>query len=190
MDRKTAALILFCISLPLFLLLISYQTTLFFTDLTAEQRAVFDFLQKEDKLQGYTEPELSHLEDVKRVMTFAEVVFYSLLLLTSLILTYYRREKHFIITLLRYAGITTVSLLIVLLTAVAVSFTSSFTFFHQLFFPQGNWTFPADSMLIQAFPLEFFITISRNIFLQAFLIGSLFILVSYYLSYVYRHPRP
>src|SRR3989344_525893 len=130
MDRKTAALILFCISLPLFLLLFSYQTTLFFTDLTAEQRAVFDFLQKEDKLQGYTEPELSHLEDVKRVMTFAEVVFYSLLLLTSLILTYYRREKHF------------------------------------------------------------FITISRNIFLQAFLIGSLFILVSYYLSYVYRHPRP
>ena len=127
MNNKKAALIVFCVLLPLFLLLFSYKATLFFTDLTVEQRAVFDFLEGNKgvgSLEGYTEPELSHLEDVQRVMMYAEAVFYALLLIISLVFTYYRKDKQFTSRLLRYGGIATVLLLVVLLIAVAVSFTS------------------------------------------------------------------
>ena len=37
----------------------------------------------------------------------------------------------------------------------AISFDSFFTTFHSLFFSQGNWTFPYDSLLICALPTEF-----------------------------------
>ncbi|NDK31002.1 lipoprotein intramolecular transacylase Lit [Nesterenkonia haasae] len=32
-----------------------------------------------------------------------------------------------------------------------------FTEFHNLFFPQGNWSFPSDSTLIRLYPEQFWI---------------------------------
>lgn len=53
------------------------------------------------------------------------------------------------------------SLLIVLLFALGiwaiVDFNSLFTFMHLALFPQGNWTFPADSLLIRLFPEAFWL---------------------------------
>ena len=37
----------------------------------------------------------------------------------------------------------------------AIDFTGFFTMFHNLFFSQGNWTFPFDSLLICALPTPF-----------------------------------
>ena len=37
-------------------------------------------------------------------------------------------------------------------------FSMFFEFFHKVFFPQGNYSFPIDSALIQTFPLSFWIT--------------------------------
>ncbi len=39
----------------------------------------------------------------------------------------------------------------------AVDFSGFFTAFHGLFFPQGNWTFPFDSLLICMLPTPFWI---------------------------------
>lgn len=188
LNRKKAAAVLFSIVFALFLLLLSYQAVLFFTELTPFQEKVFLFLDTKGNLPvGFTTDEASHLVDVQKVMVFTNYVFYSLLLLLSLTLNYYRKDKAFLQKVLRYAGIYTVAFIFILLISSFFFFNTIFTIFHQVFFPQGNWIFPADSLLIQTFPLDFFITISKDIFLLSLFFGIIFILLSYYIQHVYRH---
>ena len=40
----------------------------------------------------------------------------------------------------------------------AVDFNGFFGVFHAVLFPQGNWTFPADSLLICMLPLNFWVS--------------------------------
>lgn len=42
----------------------------------------------------------------------------------------------------------------------AVDFNSFFAMFHAVLFPQGNWTFPADSLLICMLPLNFWVSMA------------------------------
>jgi integral membrane protein (TIGR01906 family) len=37
-------------------------------------------------------------------------------------------------------------------------FQKFFLWFHEIFFPQGNWSFPSTSLLIQSFPLMFWLS--------------------------------
>ncbi len=183
---KKSITILFCIVLPLFLLLLSYKTVLFFTSLTSAQEEVFLFLDGKQELSTeFTELERSHLEDVKEVMMYADYVLYVLLLTLALVITYYKKQKDFVLKLFEYGGKTTIAAMLLLGMLSFLFFDALFTIFHQIFFPQGNWQFAADSLLIQTFPLEFFVTISRNIFLLTILLGILFIL----LEYSYHHVR-
>ena len=41
-----------------------------------------------------------------------------------------------------------------------VDFNGFFSLFHRILFPQGNWTFPADSLLICSLPLEFWMVMA------------------------------
>ena len=77
--NKKAILIIFCILLPLFLLLFSYKTILFVIDKTPAQQETIDFLQGKENLEmNYSSLEVSHLEDVKGVMSSANYLFYVL----------------------------------------------------------------------------------------------------------------
>src|SRR3989338_5239926 len=127
---KKLFLVLFCVSLPIFLMLFSYRIALFFTSLDANQEDTVNYLQNQEELSlNYTAAEVSHLEDVKSVMGITDYLFS--------------------------------------LTA----FDLAFTLFHNLFFPQGNWTFPSDSLLIRTFPLGFFMGMSYKIFLLSLGLG-------------------
>lgn len=56
---------------------------------------------------------------------------------------------------LRLAG----SLLVLVPVGLSlVSWDWLFAVFHLVLFPQGNWRFPADSMIIQTYPQEFFVS--------------------------------
>ena len=72
---------------------------------------------------------------------------------------------------LKYGGIITVLLTGIIFILTLFFFNTIFTLFHLLFFPQGNWVFSADSLLIQTFPEAFFVRISFLIFGLAFLSG-------------------
>ena len=173
MNKNKSLLIIFCILLPLFLLLFSYKTTLFFTELTADQESTMNFLNDKGELElDYTINEKSHLQDVKQVMNNFNYLFYFSLLILTLIITYYKKDQKQLKKLFKFGGITTVISLLVLLILILINFNYTFTIFHKLFFPQGNWIFVADSLLIQTFPIEFFIKISRIIFIQALILGS------------------
>ncbi len=188
LKSKTAVLSVFCVLLPLFLLLLSYQTILFFTELTPAQENIFYFLQGKEPLRaGFTQQESSHLEDVTSVMISTNIAFYVLLLIITIIFTYYKKDKELLLKLVGYGGKTTLLAMIIIGGVSFLFFDTAFTLFHQIFFPRGNWLFSPDSVLIQTFPMEFFITISRNIFLLTLGWGILFILIAYYYRYAYHH---
>lgn len=185
MNHNKLILIVFCIFLPLFLLLFSYKVVLGLSDLTENQQETIDFLNNKQELNlNYTTNEVSHLEDVKGVMNLIDYLFYFRLIIITLIITYYRKNKDQLKKLFKCGGITTLISIGLILLFVLISFNTTFTIFHQIFFPQGNWLFPIDSLLIQTFPIGFFIGISVKIFLLTMGLGSIFIGVSYYLKYV------
>ena len=172
MKKETVLIILFCPLLLIFLLLFSYKTTLFFTPLTVEQENTLHFLQGKEELKlEYTVNEISHLNDVKKVMGFMGYFLYGVLVILTGILTYYRKNKLYLRKLLFYGGIFSVAVILMKLVFILLLFDFSFAIFHSLFFPQGNWQFPADSLLIQTFPQEFFVKIGTIIFVQALFLG-------------------
>ena len=181
MKKDIVVVILFSISLFLFLLLFSYKTTVLFASKTAAQENTINYLQgKEELTINYTPLEISHLQDVKTVMRDINFIFYGLALVLTAIVIYYKKNKAFIQRLLWCGGITSVLLILAKLLFIVFLFNVSFTIFHAVLFPQGNWQFPADSVLIQTFPQEFFVKIGRIIFLVAFLLGIGLFSISFY----------
>src|SRR3989344_674426 len=187
--------VLFCILLPIFLMLFSYKMALEFTALDTNQESTVKYLQDRGDLSlgesslNYTANEVSHLEDVKGVMKIIDYLFYFSLLVLTLILTFYRKKKEETKKLLFYGGITTVIMLGMILLFLLLSFHSAFTVFHNLFFPQGNWQFASDSLLIQTFPLGFFIGMSYKIFVQSLIYGIIFILLYFLLKHAHSSQR-
>ena len=115
MNKNKLLLIIFCILLPIFLILFSYKTTLFFTDLNYNQQNTIDFLNDKEKLTlDYTETELSHLNDVKNLMKNVDFLFYILLLILTLIITYQKNKKEELRKLFKYGGITTIITLLII----------------------------------------------------------------------------
>ena len=160
-----------CIVLSIFTLLFSYHATLLFFPQTVNQENTLDYLNNNQPLlQNYTAAELSHLEDVQKVMSLADNIFYVSLVL-SLLLIIYGLKRKLLPKMLLYGGISIVSVIGLILILTLISFNSSFTAFHEIFFPQGNWQFPSDSLLIQTFQLDFFIKIDLTIFIQALMWG-------------------
>lgn len=175
---KKAVLIFFCFLFLVFLLLFSYKAVLYFTDVTPTQKQVFNFLENKGELsEEYTKNEVSHLQDVKQVMKYADYALYALLLVITLTITYYKKDKQFVLKLFNYGGKVIVAAIILLGAFSLFFFEVMFTLFHKIFFPQGNWIFVPDSLLIQTFPLEFFIGISKNIFALTLVLGVLVLVI-------------
>ena len=199
-------LLLFCLLFPFFLLLLSYQLTLIFYPLTPAQEQTINFLQGKEELKAnYTAAELSHLQDVQQIMKWVDVAFTALFLMViflavMVLATNSKTVRSKTINskeissqaewkkLVRWGGLVTVALVLVILLFLLLSFNTTFTLFHRLFFPQGNWLFPVESLLIQTFPLEFFVKIATMIFLLALALGSLFILLPPFFRHDLRRP--
>ena len=113
-----------------------------------------------DGRSGFDAGAVSHLIDVRRVLSAAKL-FTGLitLLVTIWIAVQLRRRKLAeISTVLRAGTVATIVLVVVAVIAAVSNFESFFTAFHQLFFRSGTWTFPSDSLLIQTFPEPFWVT--------------------------------
>ena len=184
MQKKKLFIIAWCILLPLFLLLLSYKLTLLLFPVTIAQAETFSYLSGQGRLNmNYTSLEMSHLDDVKKVMDTVNFLFYGLLIIVLIMIISQWKKKKFLVELCQDGGFSTIGTVILLFLAIILSFNITFTIFHLLFFPQGNWQFPADSLLIKNFPIGFFVRISTWIALLSFAEGSIFILLSYFLSY-------
>lgn len=106
----------------------------------------------------FTENEKSHLADVRIIMLCLK--YAAILSLVGIILIFLRlRTKGNlganVEKVCLYAAIANTAFLAIIIL-LSINFTWLFTNFHKVFFPQGNWIFPMDSLLITLFPREFF----------------------------------
>jgi len=137
-------------------------------------------LQDETGQKMYTPDELSHMVDVKDVVTSASTVWYVLGGVSIAILLWFliMRQWESIRKTFNAGGWITNGLLGALLVFLAVSFDKLFEYFHRLFFQDGTWTFSQSSTLIRLFPFEFW----RDAFILvigfALLIGVLLVLLT------------
>ncbi len=156
--------ILFCLFFTLSILLISYQLILATTTTTTPQQQTLDWLATNNTLPlNYTTSEFHHLQDVQKVMN--KVDFITIIsILASLTLGFYFYQHKRLTLNLWYASLTSSFILLSITILLFTSFDPIFTLFHKIFFSQGNWQFSADSLIIQTFPIEFFIRIGIKTF--------------------------
>jgi len=114
-------------------------------------------LNFEDGTPLFTDRELSHMEDVKGVVSGMRVglaaAMVILLILTVIANRYSLRSE--IIQAFYRGGWGIVGLIAAILFFVALSFNNLFTWFHQLFFESGTWLFYSSDTLIRLFPMRF-----------------------------------
>jgi len=101
--------------------------------------------QKRSIDQVLTTDELNHITDVKNLVQ--KLPFIALLLIIFLTILYKKLALD-ISQATKYALI----ILIIILPLIFLLFIPFFISFHQILFPEGNWSFPIDSILIQLYP--------------------------------------
>ncbi|MEP7166512.1 MAG: DUF1461 domain-containing protein [Candidatus Woesebacteria bacterium] len=121
----------------------------------------------------FTKDEIAHLKDVSRLYTPISVTISLLALGAWPVLIVAVVDKIKLQSSFKRAAKTLGVLVIVLLLCLAL-FPLFFETFHEVLFPQGNWSFPADSMLITIFPEIFWKLILSS------LIGALGIFAALY----------
>lgn len=101
--------------------------------------------------------EVAHLRDVRAVLSGARTATGTAALLLAAYVAWCVAKKRF--SLLRggmASGAAATAALVVLAVAASFfDFSSFFAAFHGLFFAEGTWTFPYDSLLIRLFPEPF-----------------------------------
>lgn len=101
----------------------------------------------------YTQSELEHLADVRRVIArlfaLGSAAAAAMALALAVDVGSGRRRTR---AALARGGQLASALTLVVGVFVAVAWNGLFTLFHSLLFPSGTWQFPADSRLIQLFP--------------------------------------
>lgn len=121
-----------------------------------------DTLQNDVSFDGglprpfYSEDELSHMKDAKVVFLAVRTLGWILLpvgAVTMLALILTRSDRKRIFSFGAIWGSASILILGALIgIIIALNFQAAFTVFHNIFFPQGNWQFPASSAMIQLLP--------------------------------------
>ncbi len=120
---------------------------------------VLNYLKGQGELDSrYSSSEQSHFRDVKHVLDFAKALALGLSFFVLMYLTlFFVLDKSEIYRLLRLSGIMIISFFSLLLITIAISFNGVFYLFHALLFPQGNWMFLFNSVIIIVFSEGFFV---------------------------------
>lgn len=104
----------------------------------------------------YLASEVSHMADVKTVLTVAFVTATAMAVLSILGALYLARRSPGGIRRSLFAGaLVTLVLVAVLLVLAVLGWEQFFTQLHTIFFANGNWTFRLDDTLIRLFPAQF-----------------------------------
>ena len=146
--------------------------------------AGIEYLENLQDLTGqkmFAPDELTHMEDVKDVVTISSTVWYVLGGVSIAILLWFviMRQWDSIRKAFNAGGWITVGLLSALLVFLAVSFDQLFVYFHRLFFEDGTWTFSQSSTLIRLFPFEFWRDAFVLVIGFALLVGVVFVILTH-----------
>ena len=124
----------------------------------------------------YSADAVSHLDDCFAVAKAAYVALAVLVVLAFACFAF-ARSANLLGRALFAAGGGILSLFALLGIWATADFDGLFAAFHGVLFAQGNWTFPADSLLICALPTEFWVGMGAVWFATSAIISILSILV-------------
>jgi len=110
-----------------------------------------------DGRPGFDAGAVSHLADVRGVLSGARTITGVLALLLAIVIGFEiaRKRTDRIADALFAGAIASVALVLLAVVAATSNFDAFFSAFHGLFFKAGTWTFYSDSLLIQTFPEPF-----------------------------------
>ncbi len=141
-----------------------------------DKKDVFQLVDPNGYLITITLSEQSHMNDVKKLsQTFFSFHNFILIIFLFLLGIFIQQKKFSQLRHIFTSTFWVVNILIlVCLVAVIFFWNAFFTLFHQVFFPQGNWGFPEESLIIQLFPEQFWIASAITVLLltwiQSFLL--------------------
>jgi integral membrane protein (TIGR01906 family) len=147
------------------------------------------YFHNKAELSYFTESEKSHMSDVKKIIYTTSTIYYSAIMIIMLLFFYcYRRYKnnnHSFVNIVSksmiFGSLAAIIFLSIIFVIAVFGFDGFFIGFHEIFFPQGNWTFDNTSLLITLFPQSFFINIGLRIFLYAMFQSLIFFGIGYYI---------
>ena len=128
----------------------------------------------------FNERELSHMEDVKAVVTGMRVALAigMLILLGISILAARGHWQPLLNKAFNLGGWAVIGLIAAILMFVALNFNSLFTWFHKIFFESGTWQFHPSDTLIRLFPMRFWQDAFIFVGLLSIVFGVLVILLT------------
>lgn len=102
---------------------------------------------------------ISHLDDCYRIARVAIVVLAicGIAALAALIASGVLGRRRLLGNVFIASGVVVIVAFVALGTLAVANFDGFFSAFHQIFFSQGNWTFPYDSLLICSLPTVFWV---------------------------------
>lgn len=127
----------------------------------------------------YSQAELSHLDDCYVIarLAYPLIIAAAILALAGLIFTGITGRKRRLGAVFLAAGVLVFVAFVALAVWAVLDFQGFFTAFHSLFFRQGNWAFPYDSLLICALPTAFWIAMGAMWLIIDVLLAIVLILV-------------
>ena len=134
-------------------------------------------LKFEDGNPIFNERELSHMKDVKSVVSGMRLAMAVLAIgiLVSLQASIHSGKKQYFLKAMHFGGWLTIGLILAILLFIALSFDTIFSWFHQLFFESGTWQFYTSDTLIRLFPLRFWRDAFIFVALQSLLYAGILI---------------
>lgn len=104
---------------------------------------------------GLDEDAMSHLEDCNALITKAVPVFMGIAIVALILAVMLRNNKKLLGRALSWGGTLVLTPLFFCGIWSIYNFDAFFAFFHEVLFPQGNWTFSESSLLISMLPEGF-----------------------------------
>lgn len=128
----------------------------------------------------YNPSELSHMEDVKAVVTGMRIALAALtvILLIFTMININKGNKHLILQSFHNGGWGILGLIGAIMILLVISFNQLFTWFHQIFFESGTWRFYTSDTLIRLFPMRFWRDAFIFVGVLSILFGVITILVT------------
>jgi len=149
---------------------------------------IIEFFNGAELNNTFTTSEKNHLIDVRNLLNIASIIFSICLLAIIIAIIYNKNEsKHIFKKAFLYSGISALIFNLIIIFFTIFSFDSLFISFHELLFPQGNWTFPTSSLLIQLYPEGFFTEIGTIIFVTSIVLAIIFIITGIFKTKKQNH---
>lgn len=127
----------------------------------------------------YSSETVSHLDDCYKILAtaFPILIVAAAVALVGLVFTGVTGRKRRVGGVLLASGIVVIVAFVALGVWAALDFQTLFATFHKLFFSQGNWQFPYDSLLICALPTAFWMGMGSIWLLVSIVVSALSIFI-------------